>query len=231
MWITCNGSLCYFSQKEDKRLVLFDGHEVHDAEVVERTSSFIARPFSFQICLDSSDCHDKHCQEATFACDTAEEMKTWLYQLEQSKLRFEQTMHLTTSVVDDLKKFRLTVLNRRQIVVNAPLHKYQAHFKDILFKVKTDGDLMNEKDWFEREMWLAANGTLVYFSKREQRELIFYTAEDIARVSMEQVPDQSSCKQFAFKAQLRSDASKIEYAPAIFAARTAEARRTVRDVI
>merc|ERR1719163_672137 len=70
MWIADNGSLCYFSQREDKRLVMFDGHQMHDGEITKLTG--LAKPHAFQLTIHSS---DRHTIVSTFACDTAAELE------------------------------------------------------------------------------------------------------------------------------------------------------------
>merc|ERR1719454_856080 len=47
MWISSNGSLCYYSQLEGKKLVLLDSHHLHGAEIVPEIRA--ARPNAFQI--------------------------------------------------------------------------------------------------------------------------------------------------------------------------------------
>ena len=45
------------------------------------------------------------------------------------------------------------------------------------------------------------DGSLVYWSKRDECELIHYTAEDVERAHVTRVPEADSCKPFAFEAE------------------------------
>merc|ERR1712187_696438 len=131
-------------------------------------------------------------------------------------------MHLGPDMAKELKHFRVTVVNRRKKVERQDaLHSFQAHYKDMLSKVKSGGDPMKEEDWFDREMWLAKNGSLVYYSKREERELVHFTAEDMGKAVARLVPEEASCKPFAFEVQLQA-AEAVEFAPSIFAAASQE---------
>merc|ERR1712226_1070651 len=97
---------------------------------------------------DADDCEDKR-KEATFACDTEAELHEWLNQIEQSKLRVMQTMHLGAEMARELKNFRITVLNRRKKVDRGDsLDSFHAAYKGLLSKVKSAGDAMKEEDWF-----------------------------------------------------------------------------------
>ena len=52
MWVACDGSLCYFSIKENKRLVLLDGVKLAGAKV--ENMSCKARDFVFKLdCINS----------------------------------------------------------------------------------------------------------------------------------------------------------------------------------
>jgi len=89
--------------------------------------------------------------------------------------------------------------------------------------VKTDGDRMKVEDWFEREMWLSVTGNLVYFSKKEQKELVHYTAEDIADATFTIIEDSDSIRPHTFQVQLRAT-DDIEFAPSQFAAESDDLR-------
>jgi len=88
-----------------------------------------------------------------------------------------------------------------------------------LWKVKGEGDKMKESDWFLREMWVAKNGCLVYHSPKEDRDLIYYTQNDLTRAKLTTVPSSESFKPWAFQIQLPA-ANGVEFAPGEFAAET-----------
>eukprot|EP00928_Gymnodinium_smaydae_P022658 TRINITY_DN18963_c0_g1_i1.p1 TRINITY_DN18963_c0_g1~~TRINITY_DN18963_c0_g1_i1.p1 ORF type:complete len:632 (-),score=97.23 TRINITY_DN18963_c0_g1_i1:175-2070(-) len=217
VWIHANGSICCFDEALNKSNVMIDGHHAHDSHLEKITSDI--RPFSFKIVFEDNDQHI----ETVFSCDKAEDMDSWLHEIEQSKLRVMQTMHLGKSVAGVGRKFRVAAQNRRKAVGDEPLHDFQAKFQDTLWKVKTNGDMKKVDNWLVREMWLAANGSLVYHSKRDCKELIYYTADDMARATISVIDDQLSCMPFSFQVAL-PPVDGVEIAPGIFAARSQEQR-------
>merc|ERR1712079_352324 len=102
----------------------------------------------------------------------------------------------------DLQAFKMTVKNRRQHIADDNKDQFGPLFKAKLWKLKGDGDSMKEEDWFEREMWIAKNGSLVYYSPKEQEDLVYYTAADVARAKIVAVKDGLAVKRFAFQVQL-----------------------------
>merc|ERR1712060_835649 len=63
MWVAANGSLCYFSQKENKRLVLLDAGHVSGAQITKFEGG--AMPHAFQIKQEQD---DEANDVAVFAC-------------------------------------------------------------------------------------------------------------------------------------------------------------------
>lgn len=53
MWIANNGSICYYSQKESKRLVLLEASKFHDATI--EALADVARPFAFVVQFGTND--------------------------------------------------------------------------------------------------------------------------------------------------------------------------------
>merc|ERR1719454_1018001 len=94
-------------------------------------------------------------------------------------------------------------------------------FKEKLWKLKAEGDKKKESDWFEREMWIGKNGSLVYYSKKEERDLVYYTAADLSRATYSNVPCNESCKPHTFLVHL-AEADGVAFAPGEFAANSEE---------
>lgn len=80
------------------------------------------------------------------------------------------------------------------------------------------GDPLQDSQWTFRNMWLAKNGALCYFSKKENKELMYYRPEDIRQVSYRRLSYPSECcRPYAFELCLKPSEG-VEYAPGVFAA-------------
>merc|ERR550537_788046 len=115
-----------------------------------------------------------------------------------------QSFKLGGDLVEDLQKFKLTVQNRRVEIKQDEKTKYAPVFKAKLWKLKAEGNKMSDEDWFEREMWLSKNGSLVYYSKKEDKDLVYYTADDLARATIKPLTSDESVKPWPFQIQLAS---------------------------
>jgi len=211
MWIAQNHSLCYFSQKEGKRLVLVDGAKLTDASFEQIDA---ARPFAFNCTISE----DKESHSYGLAAETQEEMDQWIAHLKGGeKNQMMVTFRLGAQLAEDLKAFKVTVMNRRQKVREESKSDFEPIFKATLWKLKGDGDCMKAEDWFERDMWIAKNGSLVYYSPKDHTDLVYYTAADVGRATVTAVEDGKAFKPFAFQVQLPAS-NGVEFAPGEFAA-------------
>jgi hypothetical protein len=186
MWVASNGSLCYFSIKENKRLVMIDGSKLPTAKITKFSGGF--RQHAFTLLIPAADGEPE--VKATFGTETEEEYLEWVEKM-QSAVNMDDvmfTMKLGAELADELKKFKISVQNRRLVVKKDEKDQYVPVFKAKLWKLKAEGDLKNGEDWFEREMWLAKNGSLVYFSVKEDRNLVYYTSADLMRASFAKRP-------------------------------------------
>jgi hypothetical protein len=219
MWVANNGSLCYFSQADMKRLVLLDSHRLHCAEISK--VSGLARDPAIKIKCNLDEADDAH--EFLFAADSAEEGDKWLhYLVAAAAMDMMPTMKLGEKFNEHLTIFKVAVKNRR-MKVDAESHQFAPVFKGNVWKVKAAGDAMKECDWFLRQTWLSVNGSLVYFSVREDRELIYFTANDVARAQISKVSAEKSIKPFAFQVVL-PPCEGMQFAPGEFAAESEELR-------
>merc|ERR1719478_1991932 len=89
--------------------------------------------------------------------------------------------------------------------------------------MKAECDPLDPESWFEREMWIATDGSLVYHSVRDGTDLVYYNPVDLQRASYKLVPAEESCKPFTFSIHL-PESNGIEFAPGNFAANTEEIR-------
>jgi len=218
MWIAENHSLCYYSQKENKKLVLIDASKLAKS-TFEPTDA--ARPFAFR-CIVSE---DSNSDLVGLAAESQEEMDEWITQLKGAgKNEMLVTFQLGERMAADLQAFRITVKNRRQKVADNNKDQFEPTLKAKLWKLKGDGDSMREEDWFERDMWIAKNGSLVYFSPKENTDLVYYTAADIARATIIAVEEGKAFKPFTFQVQLPPTGG-VEFAPGEFAAESEEMRK------
>merc|ERR1712228_1071538 len=113
-----------------------------------------------------------------------------------------QSISCGTRFAREFLAMRLSVKNRRLKVGDDTQHLYTPVFKANLWKLKTDGDKMNEDDWVLREEWVAANGSLVYWSKKEGRELVYYMGHDLQKATITKIPSDDCAKPFTFQVQL-----------------------------
>lgn len=218
MWIAHNHSLCYFSLKENNRLVLIDGAKLATALIEPTTGA--AREFSFKVMTGEEEEQETY----SFAAESEDEFKTWLQQLKMTgRMELLVTMKLGKQMQEDLAAFRIGVKNRRLKVEEGDQAEFIPCFKARLWKVKGEGDRMRESDWFLREMWVAKNGCLVYHSPKEERDLIYYTQNDLTRASLIPLANDETIKPWAFQIQL-PPANGVEFAPGEFAAESEELR-------
>lgn len=230
MWVANNGSVCYFSLKEDKRLVLFDAHQLSRAAVGRFQGGAREPAFTLRTRQDAQD-HDGDAGTGVFACESEAEYEAWMRAFEKSKNLILQTMQLGSHLMQELRTFRLSVQNRRMAITGEKRHqdKFVAVFRARLWKLKANGNRMEDGDWFERSMWLSKNGSLVYWSAKEERELVYFSSQDIEGASVDALPDDQSCRQSAFQVQL-PPVNGMEFAPSSFAAESEEMRdRWIRE--
>jgi len=223
MWIASNGSLCYFSYQESKRLVLLDCAQLSYAKIFKYEGG--ARPNAFEVRIKQEGDDDNH-DSVYFACETPDDYEQWTTKLQNTiNMDIIKTMQLGQKMAEDINEFKLTVKNRRMKVESDDEGGFGSIFKAKLWKVKADGDRRREEDWFLRDMWLSKNGSLVYWSKRDDRELVYYTQADIAKASLAKIANDDSCKPWSFQVRL-PPWEGIEFAPGEFAAETEAMRET-----
>eukprot|EP00812_Abedinium_dasypus_P008460 NODE_221_length_1784_cov_410.751880.p1 GENE.NODE_221_length_1784_cov_410.751880~~NODE_221_length_1784_cov_410.751880.p1 ORF type:complete len:544 (-),score=141.32 NODE_221_length_1784_cov_410.751880:135-1766(-) len=214
-WITDNGSLCYFSHRENKRMVLFDAHDMCQMRL-ERAEGE-ARPHAFTITIETEHSADTppDVTRRYMACHSEEEYLQWTQELRRaSRMETLQTLRLG-GAMGELKSFRLNVKNRRAKVTDPAC--LLPVLKGKLWKLKTEGNPLKPEEWYLREMWLANNGSLAYWSVSAETELIYYTGADVARATVLKVAREESCFEWTFQVRLCA-VDGIEFEPGEFAA-------------
>ncbi|CAD7967684.1 unnamed protein product [Amoebophrya sp. A120] len=238
VWLDCKGNLCYYSQKKNKRLVILDVKHLATAKLSktgEKSVDSLKCALPHVICVDfvleESELSDetKNAHETQYyAAESHEELKKWCKALEnviQNPDKFDvtdglagnQKVHVSASMVEEFRELR-KMRNRREKIDNHP--QYQPVFEKELWKLNSDGDALQETDWTFRKMWLAKNGALCYFSKKENKELMYYRPEDIRQVTYRKLKyPQECCRPHAFELALKTSGDKeLEFAPGVFAA-------------
>merc|ERR1712050_634827 len=84
---------------------------------------------------------------------------------------------------------------------------------------------MNPGDWIEREFAIAKNGSLTYYSPKDERDLVYYTAVDMQRAKIVPLKEEETNKPFAFHICLPA-LDGVEFTPGEFAAESKELRQT-----
>jgi hypothetical protein len=215
MWVSSNGALCYFSIKDSKRLVLIDTAKLIEANVARYEQGCMKIAFEVKTRSDKDDDRD---DIHIFACETEDDYMAWTRRLKGvSNMNEIRTMQLGKHLVEELRTFKLKVKNRRMKVQGESRDQFEPLFKGKLWKVKAEGNRMREEDWFEREMWIAKNGSLVYWSKKEERDLVYYTGDDVARATLNLVKDGESWRPWTFQVVL-PPLDGMEFSPGEFAA-------------
>merc|ERR1711879_634327 len=98
--------------------------------------------------------------------------------VKQAKNMATQSVKIDSEFVIDIHEFRLSVKNRRQKVEETSKDQFLPAFKGHLWKLVAGGNMMAEADWRQREMWIARNGSLVYWSVKDFTPLVYYTTSD-----------------------------------------------------
>jgi len=220
MWIASNGSLCYYSLKSNTRLVLLDAQHICRSTITNMTES--ARPYTFQVKVPSDD-HAHGEDIIMFACETGEEYDLWTGKLQRVKHEVFRTVHLGGKLAHEIRQFKLTVRNRRMLIEDPSSADFKPTYRGKLWKLKADGSRMKADDWYERDMWITNNGCLAYWSKRDEKSLLYYTDSDIKRARLRKVAPEESCRPYTFQVHLSAEGG-IEFAPGEFSCESDESR-------
>ncbi|CAK0880806.1 unnamed protein product [Prorocentrum cordatum] len=225
VWLSANGSLCYHSPKQGKQLILIDGHQMANADLGLFEKGAIEPAIEISIAEEDEDEDGKSLPREThvFGCESEEDYAAWMDAFESARHIAALTMKLGRSIAVQLKEFRLTVNNRRIKVDDDDSADRVPVFKSKLWKLKADSDWSDKQNWREREMWISQNGSLVYYSVLEDRELVYYSASDLARATVSAHDQTDSCMSWGFSVQLPAQ-DGVEFAPGEFAADSEDLR-------
>eukprot|EP00397_Hematodinium_sp_SG-2012_P005316 GEMP01005334.1.p1 GENE.GEMP01005334.1~~GEMP01005334.1.p1 ORF type:complete len:679 (+),score=118.41 GEMP01005334.1:119-2155(+) len=229
LWLAHNGALCYFSPKHNKRLIYLAYEVLVRAKVATLPPGSSSHEFAFEInypCT-SDEAEVAEFEVARFAAETEKDRKAWvkhLTKIQTMQLQNLKTLNFSRGLISDFRNFKLTIRNRRAELPDGDQKAFKPRYKAALWKLNQDGDVMNPEHWLQREMWIATNGALCYHSKKENRELQYYTSQDMRRVTTCNIREEKAAKPNAFEIRL-PPADGLEYAPGVFAALSAAERK------
>jgi len=224
MWLAQNRSLCYYSVKENKRLVLIDGERLRDANIEVKEG--FAKEFAVEI-KSTATAEDRKFPKTVLGFDTQEDLNEWIDKtMRVGKLDAMMTFFLGAKMAEDIQAFKLAVHNRR-LKVETGKDGFEVTFKEKLWKLRAQGDKTKEEDWFLRDMWITTNGSLVYYSPKEERDLVYYTCSDIAHAKVVPCEDTTGhIHPCGFTVHLQStEENGVEFDPGEFAAENAETQQ------
>lgn len=164
MWLTPNGHLCYFSQKEYKRLVLLDANMLHRAVVTDFSGGCRGNAFQLEI---KAQCQDEPNHVHVFACNSDLERAAKDVLLHVAGGDIQARISAGTLAVNAVLHLKLHVNNKRKPIDHSAGCHFELYFKAWLWKLRAAGDPRNESHWFQRHTWLSKNGSLVYWSEKE----------------------------------------------------------------
>jgi hypothetical protein len=209
MWLTPQGNLCYYSQKDQKRLVLIDGPTLYGAEITEVDNSKSSRPYSFEVKWG-----EEKNEKCILAATTAADLPNYIVLLKKvSSNNVLKTMKLGADTKKKMDAIRITIKNRR-----LALDKEKVKFKAQLSKVKGQGSPLTEGDWFDRQFWITVTGKFAYYSQRDEKDLVYFNTEDIKNATLKKLTEADSIKPYSFSITLQQKDEEIIIEPAVFAA-------------
>jgi hypothetical protein len=95
-----------------------------------------------------------------------------------------------------------------------------------LWKAKQGADPKQRDSWHARETWIAINLHLVYYSVKEDRDLIYYSKDDLDRARVVRLKQGQAALPWAFQIIIPPDENGVSFQPGIFAAISQQARET-----
>lgn len=219
MWLANNGNLCYYSILEEKRLVYLDRKALVSGTVTVLKD--VAHDHAFQFVTGQN---DRDSQTVCFATDTLEEKQKWMHILADVEHACEgkgmtgvKTQAANANYVNGLRQVKHMVKYNKRQEMSGDTDAFEPTFKMSLWKLKQDGDPMVMKHWLLREMWISKNGSLCYFSKKENRNLIYYESNDIQGAAFARVRTDASVLPYTFEIMLEPE-DGCEFEPKYFAA-------------
>merc|ERR1712151_1073295 len=113
--------------------------------------------------------------------------------------------------------------DRRAPLPNSSRRDYEPMFRTVLWKLMQGADGRKKDHWFAREMWISINFNFVYYSVRDEKDLIYYSNQDLESATIVRIPPGEVLMPWAFQIVIPPQGGVV-FAPAVFAAVSEEAR-------
>jgi serine/threonine protein kinase len=214
MWISGNHQLCYYSVKNNEVTAILKREDLVNAQICKISDSSHDHAFTVQFYSAA----EGFTNLQHFAANSQEELAQWVDNISELCHGSVKTLHLGGGAADNMKELKMLVKNRRRKIDRDTRDQCKPTLlQDRLWKVKSAGMKTKSEDWVERNMWLAENGSLVYWSAKEERELVYYTTADLAQAIVVPVAGGESVKPHCFSVVLPVHGG-VEFVPGEFAA-------------
>lgn len=218
MWITSEFYVCHYCLLERQCIVCVDPVELEGAEIVEmdqcmRGFGLVIRP---QL--------PRHATYLAFDDDRTRQL--WALRLGNVRSVLSRPPAPPPVVGGDSVVgpcLQLECRNRRAQVPPSARRDYEPVFRTVLWKARQGGDLRRREDWHCREMWISINLHLVYYSVKEDRDLIYHNGHDLERAQIERIESGEVALPWAFKILVPAE-DGVCCASGVFAAISEKAR-------
>eukprot|EP00927_Polykrikos_kofoidii_P003628 TRINITY_DN11464_c0_g2_i1.p1 TRINITY_DN11464_c0_g2~~TRINITY_DN11464_c0_g2_i1.p1 ORF type:complete len:939 (+),score=184.90 TRINITY_DN11464_c0_g2_i1:284-2818(+) len=227
VWLTLSGDICYFSMLEGKRLVYVQCKALFKSQVLEANRG--VKGFGIVVRIVGGNV-------VKLGFDRRQEMSQWFEALrlvaeKGAKFSKKKTSPFIVRIqkVRRRRSLRLSCTNRRLPVPLNSRRDYDPIFRVVLWKLKIGGcreDSLSDLGslWVAREFWISINFSLVYWSQKENREIIFLNSADMEGATVVRVPSSKSAMPWSFEIRVPPPGIGVEAKPIVFAAVSRQAR-------
>lgn len=199
MWLSANHSLCYHSVQEKKGVIWIDGKSLASAEINLLPTAGMQNAWEIKLHPDRSE--GAFAVVHKLACKTEEERTMWVQTLTRHRSECAVALHgdqWKTAIAG----LRSTLGASRAKADRARSEELAPAFRSNLWKLTKTGDSKKPEDWNYLDVWISTNGSLVYWSDEEEREVLCYSAAELKRARVEAVEGGSTCHLYVFSVLL-----------------------------
>jgi len=211
LWITQDSNLCLYDIRDGKRCVYLPRKELQACQV--NSDQVVTRGYIVELKSPAG--------SWKFAFDDKESQAKWVNAL---------TVAISAAASPPSKKdkggnhiLRILVNNRRMAVPNSSRRDYEPVFRAVLWKLACGSDGSKKEHWLARELWISINFNLVYFSVKEDRELVYYNAQDLERATVVRMKQGNMTMPWVFQVVVPPQGG-VELTPGVFATVSKAAR-------